>query len=96
MRLTGTVATAPSEPRVVPTGPKKDHPKKIYEVTVIDIDGGIVSLQEWCEPNENPEPFKGLEVGMRVEAQISRPSQYQGVTRAGLSNGKASIRVLAK
>lgn len=95
MRLIGTVATTPTEPRVVPTGKAKDHPKKIYEVTVIDSDGGIVSLQEWCEPNESPDPFRGLEVGQRIEAQINRPNQYQGVTRAGLVNGKASIKTLA-
>lgn len=96
MRLIGTVATAPTEARVVATGPKKDHPKRIQEVSVIDRDGGIVMLQEWSEPNESPNSFAGLEVGQQVEVQINRPSQYQGTTRAGLVNGKASIKVLAK
>lgn len=96
MRLQATVATAPSEPRIVPTGKAKDHPKRIQELSVIDIDGGIVTLQEWSEPAENPNSFAGLEVGMRIEAVITRPDQYQGVTRAGLANGKASIKVLAK
>lgn len=96
MRVIGTVATVPTEPRIVNTGPKKDHPKKISEVSLIDADGGIVTLQEWSEANENPDSFKGLEVGTRVEVQVNRPNQYQGTTRAGLVNGKASVKVLAK
>lgn len=85
MRLVGTVATIASEPRTVMTGTKKDHPKVIQTLTIIDEDGGIVTLQEWSEPGAVTEPFKGLTVGTRIATKISGPSVYQGQTRASVA-----------
>lgn len=84
MRLIGTVASKPTE-RIVPTGAKKDHPKRVREVGIVDEDGGLITLQAWQEPTESADPFGGLEIGSKVDFRITNPSTYRGATRAALA-----------
>ena len=82
MRIVGTIANRPTT-RTVNT--KKDGPRIVHEAQVLDDDGGVVSLQRWNTPDNDSDPFAGLGTGDRIEARITGPSMYQGITRASLA-----------
>jgi len=81
MRIVGTIANRPTT-RTVNT--KKDGARVVHEAQVLDADGGVVSLQRWNAPDKDVDPFAGLDTGDRIEARITGPSMYQGITRASL------------
>ena len=83
MRIKATIANKPTT-RTVNT--KKDGARVVHEVQVLDEDGGVVSLQRWNDPTKDTDPFADLETGDRIEARITGPSMYQGVTRASLAD----------
>ena len=84
MKVTGTIASRPTD-RVVMTGLKKDHPKRVREVALVDEDGGVISIQAWSEPDDASDPFAGLGVGETTTFAIVNPTTYRGSTRASLA-----------
>jgi hypothetical protein len=75
MLLKGT-SSGPARARTVNT--KKHGAKQVFELQVLDEDGGIVNVQTWRGTNLWPD----AKVGSPVNIKIGRVSTYLGQTRA--------------
>ncbi len=82
MRLTGTLATPPrARQAVVKTGANPGT-HTVYEATVLDNDGGIVTVVSWDEALPvNPD----AKVGDPVDLRIIHPKEYNGITQARIA-----------
>jgi hypothetical protein len=78
VRLVG-IATGPARERSVKL--KSGQTRTVYELAVLDDDGGIVTVTTWAGKNLWPV----IKVGEKVAVSVTRARMYQGQTQVSVA-----------